>query len=112
MPNANPPIGKAQNMTGAGLSSPGPGPWIKKGTTDVTIQAILSGTGTLAAVVDVEVTNDATMPAVATAAAVITLDQTQPSDGCIIQGASWLFLRLHVVSISGTGAKVTGLMGA
>lgn len=119
--------GHTSNLTRLGqpLTSPGtPSPWVSKPSPWTTYQAILSGTGTLSAVLVIEVSNDgpdgsadqaqtaAQFTAVATVMATITLSDTIPSDGFTTQGAPWKYVRARLTSISGTNAAVRVIQGS
>ena len=100
------------NITGAsGLTATGAGPWVFKGSQDASVQAVVSGTGTVAATINVEVSNDG-VNALATVAGTITISGTNvASDGFVTQNASWKWIRFNVTVLSGTGATVTGFLG-
>lgn len=98
----------------AGITTVTPGPWIAKRAPSATIQATVAGTGAVTATVAVEVSNgpDSAPVALATVAGTITLSGTNSaSDGFTTQNAPWRFWRMNVTAITGTGAKVTGIMG-
>lgn len=99
----------------APITAPGSSPWTTKPLADCSIQVSLAGTGQVDAVVHVEVSNGpSTLPvACGTPAAVITLSSAVglDADGFILQ-APWKYVRFTVITISGTGASVTGLIGS
>jgi hypothetical protein len=67
-----------------------------------------SGSG--AAVIAIEVSNDQTLPWLELGTINLTLG-TVPTAGGVAMEAGWTFVRARVVSISGTGAFLTVAMG-
>lgn len=82
------------------------GDWKFKDAPAVSVQAILTGTGTLGAVITIQVSNDG-VNAVATPAGTITLSGTGvQSDGFTTSGAPWKYIRAVITGITGTAATV------
>ena len=81
---------------------------IYKDAPKATLQATVSGTGAVSATVIIDVSNDALnwIPAVT-----FTLSGTTSATDGTATDASWKYVRSRVTAISGTGAKVTVLMG-
>jgi hypothetical protein len=75
-----------------------------------TFQANLFGTGAISATIAIDVSND-DVNFVPSALTLSPNGTTSAFDGGVID-AAWLFFRARVVSISGTGAAVTVVMGA
>lgn len=97
-----------------GLIATGPGPWVSKRSPSCSIQATVAGTGAVTATINVEVSNgpDGAPQALATIAGTITLNgTTSVTDGFTTQNAPWRFIRFNVTALTGTGAKVTGILG-
>lgn len=69
-----------------------------------TVQATVTGTGTVTATVNIEVSNDGTNFIVA---GTITLSGTTTASDGFAMNASWLNVRANVTAISGTNATVT-----
>lgn len=98
----------------AGLIATGAGPWVDKRSPNASVHVTVEGTGAVTATVDVEVSNgpDNAPVALSTKAGTITLSgNPSATDGFTTNGAPWRFWRLNVTAITGTGAKVTGIMG-
>ena len=92
-------------------TSTGAGGWVYKDSPHATLQATVTGTGSVSATVDIEVSNDG-VNAVDTVAGTITLSgTTSHSDGFTTQHAPWKYIRANVTAISGTGATVNVVMG-
>ena len=93
--------------TGVGRKAP----LIKKGDSSATFQATANGaSGTITATVDIEVSNNETDWI---SMATISLSASAPvadSDG-FASNASWAFVRANLTAITGTGARVTVVMG-
>lgn len=70
--------------------------------------ATSSGTG--AASIAVEVSNNTAWPWITLATISLTLGTTATSDGTVMS-AGWQYVRLRVVSISGTGAAISASVG-
>ena len=115
---SSPSGGNIIDMTAlAGLTAPGVGPWIANGGVNSTIQVLLTtSSGNGSATVNIEVSNDTlngTPLAISTVAGIITfaLAASPQTDGLTTQGAPWKWVRLNVVAITGTGAKILGFLG-
>ena len=93
----------------------GPTPWTTRVLAPATVQISVVGTGPVAAVVDVEVSNGPSKSPIPldTPSATITLSGPAgySSDGFSLT-APWRYVRFNVRSLSGIGAVVTGLIGA
>ena len=75
-----------------------------------TFQAVVTGTGAVAATILLEVSNDGVnfiTPGIAT----ITLSGTNVATDGVSSSAPWAFIRANITAISGTNAAVTVLMG-
>ena len=82
------------------------------GSSNKTVQVKGSTTsGTGAATVVVEVSNNAAWPFLTAGTLSLTLGTTATSDGLVIN-ADWLLVRVRISAISGTGAKVSANVGA
>lgn len=97
-----------------GLTAPGASAWTIRPIPVTSVQISLAGIGQVDAVVDVEVSNGPVNAPVAldTPAAVVTLSSASgmSSDGFSIS-LPWRYIRFRIVSLSGAGATVTGLLG-
>lgn len=73
-----------------------------------TYQATMTGTGAVAAEVDIEYSDDKVgwLPA-----GTITLSGTNTATGGFADDESWAYVRANLKSISGTGAAITVTMG-
>jgi hypothetical protein len=95
------------STTGAGSKVP----LIKKGDSSATFQATVNGTsGTVTATTDIEVSNNETDWI---SMATISLSASAPvadSDG-FASNASWCFVRANLTAVTGTGTRVTVVMG-
>ena len=92
----------AATTTGAG-SSGGPAPSGRK-----SFHAVLTGTGAVSAVMEVQGSNDNSNWGVL---AVLSPSGTTTAAAQVELEASWLYYRGNVVSISGTGAAITVTVG-
>lgn len=87
------------------------GGWVYKDSPNATFQAVVTGSGTVSATVEIDVSNDGTY-AVDTIMGSITLSGTDAnSDGFTSQNSPWKYVRARVTAISGTSAAVTVHMG-
>ena len=108
--------GTVSSLEGTKPSSAlGPVDWINRPLAVTTVQITLTGSGQVDAVVDVQVSNgpaSAPIP-LDTAAARVSLSSPVglSSDGFSL-ASPWRYIRFNVVSLSGTGAAITGLIGA
>ncbi len=81
------------------------GDWMFKDAPNTGIQATVTGTGSVAATVVIEVSNDG-VNAVATPAGTIILSGTTSSSDGFVMDAAWKFVRARISAISGTAATV------
>ena len=81
------------------------GDWKYKDAPNSTIQATVSGTGTVTPTVVIDVSNDGTN-AVGTALGTITLSGTTSASDGFTTSAPWKYIRSRITAISGTGATV------
>jgi hypothetical protein len=106
--------GKVVDLPGpstTAFTADGTGTWQYKDSPDASIQATATGTGSIAATVTLQCSNDG-VNAIATSLGVITLSgTTSASDGFITQNAPWKYIRAVVSSASGTGLSVAVKMG-
>ena len=86
----------------------GPGDWVPTSAFAKSVVATLTGTGTLSATINVEVSDDGDLP-LQTLPGTITLSNLSPKDGFAIN-AVWPFIRMNVISLSGTAATLNGTM--
>jgi len=94
----------------AGTTTTVTGTQIYKNSPAATFQAIVSGTGAVAATVVIDGSNDGTHWC-ATVLGTITLSGTTTDNDGFTTTAPWKYVRARVTAISGTGATVTVLMG-
>jgi hypothetical protein len=87
------------------------GGWIYKDSPISSFQGIVTGSGTVAAIITIQVSNDG-VNAVNTSAGVISLSGTAPqSDGFITSNAPWKYVRAVVTGASGTITGIQVWMG-
>lgn len=104
--------GKTYNLLNEeGITVDATGEWVYKDSPDATFQAIVVGTGAVAANVSIEVSNDATYTVGTVAGTIALSGTTSDSDGFTTQNAPWKYVRANVTGISGTGATVKVIMG-
>jgi hypothetical protein len=104
--------GKVYNLTpsSGGVTSTGAQQQIYKDSPYSTFQATVTGTGTVTATINIEVSLDGTNWC-STPAGTITLSGTTSSSDGFTTASSWKYVRANVTAISGTGATVVVLMG-
>jgi hypothetical protein len=101
----------AVTSTGAGASYVLDVPWQHgKGTSKLTFQGIVTGTGSVSATVLVQVTLDETETYWETLGTITLSGSGSAHDG-FAADAPWLKVRGNVSAISGTGAAVTLIQG-
>ena len=81
----------------------------KNGQGDCTFQATVSGTGSVSATVQIEVSNDNTNWLVL---GTITLSGTTSASDGFASTANWRYVRSNCTAISGTSAALSVVMGA
>lgn len=86
------------------------GPWIATNSIYKSIQAVVSGTGTVTATVLIDVSNDGVNPLTTVAGTITLSGTTNNSDGFQMVN-SWRYIRARVTAISGTSATVTVNVG-
>lgn len=87
------------------------GNWHFKDAPKVAIQANVVGSGSVAATIVIEASNDGTY-ALATALGTITLSGTDNDSDGFTTDAPWKYIRARITAISGTSATVTVLVSA
>lgn len=90
----------------------GTGGWIFKDSPYSAVSATITGTGAVATLVTIEVSNDAVTP-LTTVLGTITLSGTNASaDGFVTGATPWKYLRAVVSTTSGTATTVTVTVGS
>lgn len=102
--------GKIYNLLGTGVTSTGVGNAIYKDSPYSTFHAVVSGTGAVTAIVNIEVSNDGSNW-LSTPMGTITLSGTDNNSDGFTSAAPWKYVRANVTSISGTNATVQVYMG-
>jgi hypothetical protein len=117
MENVRISSGRVVNMlTAAGVTANGNGAAVYKDSPYSTFQATVTGTGAVAATVDIEATNQVDANGAPTnwcetSLGTITLSGTTSSTDGFTTTAPWKWVRAVVSNISGTGATVICSMG-
>ena len=102
--------GKVHNLLGEGATTTTTGPWIYKDSPFASFQAVVVGTGAVAATVEIEVSNDGVYE-LATELGTITLSGTTAFSDGFTTVCPWKYARAKVTAVSGTGATVQVNMG-
>lgn len=102
--------GKVYNLLGTGVTSTGAGIGVYKDSPYSTFHGVVTGTGAVAATINIEVSNDG-VTWCSTVMGTITLSGTTSSADGFTSQAPWKYVRANVTAISGTDATAQVYMG-
>lgn len=108
MGNVNVKSGYVHNLM-SGVTTNTTGSWVYKDSPYSAFQAVVEGTGTVTATVDIEVSNDG-VNAVDTVMGTITLSGTTSHSDGFTSDAPWKYVRAVTSNVTGTNATVNVLM--